>query len=151
MSCSETIVEDAAPTIEYKGYELEKTATGFDSLLYINFDYGDKDGNLGLGTNDTMGAFKGFNNLNIKFFEKKNGIYIPMEDAFGSVPDFSQRIPNLTPTGKNKEIQGSMRVSFGVNSLEIAADTLKFELYIVDRNFNESNRISASDIVLLQK
>lgn len=132
--------------------ELVKTEDGFDSLMYIHFWYEDKDGDIGLDDSDTLPPFRGVNNLIIDFQEKTNGQYQPLTIKNTNIPvDFDQRIPSLTPSGKNKEISGSMSISFGVDANEIHADTVSFQLYIVDRAFNESNIIDVSDLALKQK
>lgn len=119
--------------------------------MYITFSYEDKDGDLGLSDTDTSGAFRGANNLIINFREKNNGVYTPLVNQISGLPaDFDQRIPNLTPTGKNKEISGTISISFSVDPNEIYADTIEFDLHIVDRMFNESNVIEVSDVSLAQ-
>ncbi len=119
--------------------------------MYIKFWYEDKDGDLGLADDDTTGRFRGANNLMISFREKNNGVYTPLLNRINGEPaNFNQRIPNLTPTGKNKEISGSISVSFGVDPNEIYADSIEFDLYILDRNFNESNVIEVTDVILVQ-
>ncbi|MBO6516501.1 MAG: hypothetical protein JJ975_08105 [Bacteroidia bacterium] len=151
MACNDGASGNFAPIIELQEIELVKNDTGRDSLLFIHFTYEDKDGNLGLSDSDTSGAFRGANNLMINFREKNNGVYTPLLNRISGLPaNFNQRIPNLTPTGKNKEISGTISVSFGVDPNEIYADTIAFDLYIEDRSFNQSNVIEATDVVLVQ-
>ena len=120
-------------------------------IIFYN-SYEDKDGNLGLSDADTTDQFRGFNNLHINFREKLNGVYKELMIKNTTIPtDFDQRIPDLTPTGKNKEISGSITVSFAVDPNEIHADTVEFDLKIIDRLFNESNIIGMSDVSLRQQ
>ncbi len=152
IACSDDIATNYSPSIGLEEVEVVKKMSGTDSLLLIRFWYEDKDGDLGLRDGDTTNEFKGFNNLIINFREKRNGAYVPLTLKNTNIPvNFNQRIPNLTPTGKNKEISGSMTVSFGVDPNEIHADTVEFDLKIIDRNFNESNIIEATDVSLIQE
>lgn len=150
-SCSSDDGKSYAPVISFDEVELVKTDGGRDSLMYIRFSYEDKDGDLGLSDADTVGPYNGANNLFISFEEKKDGVYSPLLNQISGEPaNFDQRIPNLTPTGKNKEISGSISVVFGVDPNEIYADTVAFSLYIEDRAFNQSNIIEVSDVILVQ-
>lgn len=152
LGCTDSDNKSYAPEIGLEAVQRIEASDGFDSLLIVSFWYEDKDGDLGLSDSDTTDQFRGFNNLVINFREKKNGVYEPLLIKNTSIPaDFDQRIPNLTPTGKNKEISGSIAVSFGVDPNEIHADTVEFDLRIVDRAFNESNVISETNIALNQK
>lgn len=152
LGCGDSDIGNYAPIIGLESVDVVKANSGYDSLLLIRFWYEDKDGDLGLSDSDTSDQFKGFNNLIINFRAKKNGTYSPLLIKSTTIPaDFDQRIPNLTPTGKNKEISGSVTVSFGLDPNEIHADTVEFDLKIVDRSFNESNIIGMSDVTLEQQ
>ena len=149
--CADDKIIDPIPKITFDGIEIIKNAQDTDSLLYINFNYEDEDGDLGLEDSDTSGAFRGMNNLVINFYEKNLGIYTPLLiPGTAEEAQFSQRFPSLTPTGKNKDITGAMSVLFAINALEIYADTISFDLYIIDRKLNESNLIEVSDVHLIQ-
>ncbi|MFT7592533.1 MAG: hypothetical protein ACI9UJ_002471, partial [bacterium] len=151
-SCGDGDIGNYAPVIGLEGVDIVKRQDGLDSLLLIHFWYEDKDGDLGLSDSDTTDQFRGFNNLEVNFQEKRNGVYEPLLIKGTSVPaDFDQRIPNLTPTGKNKEISGSITISFSVDPNELHADTVEFDLKIIDRSFNESNIIGKSNVALQQQ
>jgi hypothetical protein len=150
--CGDGDIGNYAPKIGLEAVDIIEAKSGMDSLLVIRFWYEDKDGDLGLADSDTTDQFRGFNNLIINFREKQNGVYSQLLIKNTSIPaDFNQRIPDLTPTGKNKEISGSIAVSFGVDPNEIHADTVEFDLKIVDRSFNESNIIGQSGVALKQQ
>ena len=152
IGCQDNDDTNYAPEIGLEGVDIVPRSDGFDSLLLIQFWYEDKDGDLGLSDSDTTDKFRGFNNLHVNFREKRNGVYETLMIKNTSIPaDFDQRIPDLTPTGKNKEISGSITVSFAVDPNEIHADTVEFDLKIIDRAFNESNIIESSDISLRQQ
>jgi hypothetical protein len=150
-SCGEENVGEYAPVISLNEVEIVKKSDGSDSLLVIRFDYEDKDGDLGLDDGDTTGVFRGMNNLIINFEEKINGKYEALMDPTRTQEaNYHQRFPNLTPTGKNKNITGTMAVMFSVSPNEIYADTLAFDLHIVDRKLNQSNFIRVTDVTLVQ-
>jgi hypothetical protein len=152
FGCGDKDDTNYAPAIGLEGVDIIERNDGYDSLLLIHFWYEDKDGNLGLSDADTTDQFRGFTNLHINFREKLNGVYKALMIKNTTIPtDFDQRIPDLTPTGKNKEISGSITVSFAVDPNEIHADTVEFDLKIIDRLFNESNIIGMSDVSLRQQ
>ncbi len=150
-SCGEEITGEYAPVITLNEVEIVKKKDDSDSLLVIRFDYEDLDGDLGLNDDDTTGAFRGMNNLIINFEEKVNGKYEALLDPTRTVEaNYHQRFPSLTPTGKNKKINGTMAVMFSISPNEIYADTLAFDLHIIDRNLNQSNFIRVTDVTLVQ-
>lgn len=144
------------PTIEFLDFTVLRDAQGIDQRGVLRFGFTDGDGNIGLNRNDTTPPYD--YNLFIRYFEKKNGSF---EEVFLVTPryindttivydtaSFNGRIPPLTPAGKNKAISGEIQDTVFVNNPLSNFDTIKFELYIRDRDLNNSNVISTPAIVI---
>ena len=108
---------------------------GTDSLGAIRFSFTDGDGDIGVYGGDTSV------NLFLKYFEKQNGAFVEI------IPPQSQnaRIPDLMPIGQNKTLEGEMEVGFFANPFSVF-DTVKYEVYIVDRAMHKSNVITTPEI-----
>jgi hypothetical protein len=62
--------------------------------------------------------------------------------------DFNQRIPNLTPTGRNKRISGTLDIRLQANKNYLYPDTIICEVQIADRALHLSNAVSTGKIGL---
>ncbi|MBW6491319.1 MAG: hypothetical protein K0B15_09035 [Lentimicrobium sp.] len=144
------------PKIEFMDFVLLRDAQGIDQLGVLRFSFTDGDGNIGLYNDDTLPPFD--YNLFIRYFEQKNGTF---EEVFLITPrivndttiiydtaSFNGRIPILTPAGKNKSISGEIEDTLFVNNPLSPFDTIMFEVFIRDRDLNESNVIQTPPIVV---
>ena len=57
------------------------------------------------------------------------------------------KIPFYEPVGIDKVLQGKIKTKFFLDDLQLY-DTIKFDCYIFDREFNESNIISTPIILV---
>ncbi|MCF8257728.1 MAG: hypothetical protein K9J06_09250 [Flavobacteriales bacterium] len=134
------------PKLEYIGTVLNQSMVSqADSIGFVRFRFTDGDGDLGLNPNDTSGSFAPgelyYHNLFVRYFEKQNGDYVEFVPVF----PFHSRFRNLTPTGGDKSLQGIMDV--GVFSRPGSQwDTVRYEIFIVDRALNHSDTIVTEDI-----
>jgi hypothetical protein len=117
----------------------------------ITFHLTDGNGDIGLGTGDTTGAFHKdsiyYNNLFIREFEKIDGEFVAVSEPLGLK---KYRIPDLTPSGQNKTLIADISVSLeypysGGNPLPFSEFCYQF--YVVDRELNYSNTDTTSVIV----
>jgi len=126
------------PHIEFGGFATAKDITGKDSLGAISISYTDGDGNIGLFPWDTVEPKK--YNFYLKFMELVNNELVEVKPV-DSTLTFNARIPLLTPVGRNKNIKGDitmyLELSFARQILK--SDTIAFEIYIRDRDLNNSN------------
>lgn len=135
------------PRLEYIGTVLNQNATSAaDTIGYVSFRFTDGDGDLGLSLGDTLGKFDKdslyYHNLFVRYFEKQNGSYVEFIPVF----PFHSRFANLTPKGGDKSLQGIMDV--GVYSRPGSLfDTLRYEIFIVDRALNHSDTITTEDLI----
>jgi len=136
------------PRLEYIGTVLNlNPASATDSVAYVSFRFTDGDGDLGLSPGDTLGDFHKdsmyYHNIFVRYFEKQNGQYVEYVPVF----PFHSRFGNLTPTGGDKSLQGIMDVGVFANPASLF-DTVRYEIFIVDRALNHSDTITTEDIVL---
>jgi hypothetical protein len=128
------------PHIEFGGFATAKDITGKDSLGAISISYTDGDGNIGLFAWDTVEPKK--YNFYLKFMELVNNELVEVKPV-DSTLTFNARIPLLTPVGRNKNIKGDITMYLELYFARqiLKSDTIAFEIYIRDRDLNNSNVI----------
>jgi hypothetical protein len=128
------------PHIEFGGFATAKDITGKDSLGAITISYTDGDGNIGLFAWDTIEPKK--YNFYLKFMELVNNELVEVKPV-DSTLTFNGRIPLLTPVGRNKNIKGDITMYLELYFARqiLKSDTIAFEIYIRDRDLNNSNVI----------
>lgn len=120
----------------------------------ISFSYRDGDGDLGYGEDAVAYPFglgdPYFFNLFCEIYEvDATGQETYITDMAGDTINFHQRLTSITPEGKNKAIDGEMRVTVDFILLKINAlspERVKFKIWLVDRNLQESNVIETGVI-----
>ena len=123
------------PQIEVMGVARENN--GFkDTAATVTIYFADGDGDLGVFDDGTQKE----NNFIISCFEKKN-------DVWNFLIDLSAPFPTITPTGSNKSIDGTIDYLMPLPP-NVSNDTLRYELYIIDRAGNESNKVTTNEIVV---
>lgn len=156
VSCKKYEEYPPEPTVEFLNFVVLSDSNGIDQQGVLSFAYTDGDGNIGLYAYDTIAPYD--YNLFIKYFEQQNGVFkeillitantINDSTIIYDTATFNGRIPILTPAGKNKSIRGEIEDTLFVNNPLSPYDTIKFEVYIVDRDLNKSNVISTPPIVI---
>jgi len=128
------------PYIEFGSFATARDITGKDSLGAITISYTDGDGNIGLFTWDTVEPRK--YNFYLKFMELVNNQLVEVKPADSNIT-FNARIPLLTPVGRNKNIKGDITMYLELYFARqiLKSDTIAFEIYIKDRDLNNSNII----------
>ncbi|MEO6904000.1 MAG: hypothetical protein ABI315_12765 [Bacteroidia bacterium] len=109
----------------------------------------DGDGDVGIMKGDLNSP----DNLKMKYLYKSpiDGLFHPV-DAIDSttVMDtlfFSYRIPNLTPNGQYKALDGSIKVKLRTSPVFYPGHHIvKFEITLLDRAGHLSNRVSTNEI-----
>lgn len=121
---------------------------GKDSIVFIDIEYSDGDGNIGLEANDTFPPFnfpgKYSKNLFINVFKIENGVTLPIIIPLTTdTINFNDRIKNLTPTGKNKSIKGVLKLNLNpIPFPGVFPDSMFYTVQIIDRALNFSNVVS---------
>ena len=105
------------------------TITEFQEEVNLVIKYIDGDGDLGDNDPDIKNLF---------IIDQRNGV------------EYTYRIPQLSPNGSNITIEGNLEVD--LNSLSIVgsanSESVKFDIYIIDRSGNQSNIITSSAITV---
>ena len=137
------------PHIEFGGFATAKDITGKDSLGAISISYTDGDGNIGLFAWDTVEPKK--YNFYLKFMELVNNELVEVKPVDSSLT-FNGRIPLLTPVGRNKNIKGDITMYLELYFARqiLKSDTIAFEIYIRDRDLNNSNVVE-TPLFLIQR
>ncbi|MBP6976975.1 MAG: hypothetical protein PHD61_05600 [Bacteroidales bacterium] len=151
QSCLEQVEFPIEPYIELNSFAKIIDSTGIDNRGIIEISYQDGDGDIGLTELDTLPGWE--YNLFIRYFEKIDGTF---EEVFITYYDqdslkldtifMNGRIPLLTPAGKNKAIKGIIQDTLFINNYSSPYDTIRFEVYIKDRAFHESNHVTTPEI-----
>lgn len=136
------------PKLEYIGFVPNPNPTSqADSIGFVRFRFTDGDGDLGLNPADTFGDFAQgqfyYHNLFVHYLEKQNGEYVEFVPVF----PFHSRFRSLTPSGGDKSLQGIMDVGVFARP-GTQWDTVRYEIFIVDRALNHSDTIVTEDIRL---
>jgi hypothetical protein len=125
------------PFIEFKDFVSNKDTAN----LFLNFT--DGDGDIGLTQNDTIAP----NNYNcfITYIEKQKGIWVKRQLPF----EFNYRIPVVNTTSKSKTVKGEIKIAIKPYYYDPFSkyDTIKYEIYIVDKALNKSNVITTREII----
>lgn len=116
----------------------------------LNIRFTDGDGDFGLAPRDTTPPFQRFDedgednfyhyNLHVDLFYREEGEWVALELPPGALGNRA-RIPNLTPEGQNKQLRVLIRWDFTGEVpavLPEGADTVKFEVVLIDRALNVS-------------
>jgi hypothetical protein len=112
------------------------TATQFTAdEIKVTIHYEDGDGDLGYNGDPVNNLF--LTDLRLAFAGNP-----------GRVNSFS--FESLSPNTKNPSIQGDITITLTTPPYEPSEEALVFEIYLIDRAGNESNRITTDGITILQ-
>ncbi|HDO27510.1 MAG TPA: hypothetical protein ENH02_05275 [Bacteroidetes bacterium] len=148
------------PEISYQGFWLENNVTtGITERGVLIFSYKDGDGNLGLAKGDTMPPFNFgspyYYNLILDYYEMQHGKFVKVPLVFWNQETqqydtltFNSRFPILTPLTGNKAIKGVFQDTLFLYNPLSKFDTIKFGVYIYDRDLNKSNAIETPPIII---
>lgn len=155
-SCAEKTEFSEIPFIQFTTFEQLKTASGKDSIGILKLYFTDGDGDMGLNSSDTLSPYnKGsqyYYNFFITYFEKQNGVWtkvvLPPPFPGADTLTNNSRIPNLTPTGQNKSLEGEISMQLFTNNPFSPYDTIRYDVRICDRALNMSNLVQTPEIIL---
>lgn len=137
------------PIIEFKEFISyvggQNTVDSADCVIKFT----DGDGDIGLAKEDTVSP----PNLRLKYLYKNltDGKFYPM-DAIDSTTAidtlyFDYRIPNITPDGQYKALDGTINAKFRTTPVFYPGHkVVKFEITLRDRAGNKSNMVSTNEI-----
>lgn len=137
ISCSKKEEYPIIPEIEFLGMTklYDPVLQRYDrGVLAISFK--DGDGDIGLFDNQAEPPY----NFYVKYFELQNGAETRV--VISDTNEFNARIPVLTPSGSVKAIKGEIEDTLNIFNMLSPFDTIKFEVYLVDRELHKSNTVS---------
>lgn len=136
ISCEKENDFSEIPFLEFVGHEF--TQKDGQRFIRVELYFNDRDGDIGLNDEDTLSPFnlgsEYFNNLWVTGFLVVNGVF---RDTF---PGFDGRIPDLTPQGQNKSLEGSIFYTLPTDGLAVG-DSMAYEFILIDRALNRSNSV----------
>lgn len=133
------------PVIEFKKF----TLYGNDSADCI-IKFKDGDGDIGILEGDTISD----DDLKMKYFYKaSDGTFQPYDEDPGTAAFdtlfYSYRVPNITPDGQYKALDGEIKIKLRAAPLFNPTHTLvKFEITLTDRAGNKSNMVTTDEITV---
>lgn len=137
QSCLDKQTASPVPLIAFNDFQANKDTAN----LFLDFT--DGDGDIGLTQSDTVAP----NNYNcfITYYEKQKGTWVKRDLPV----EFNYRIPIINTTTKKKKLTGIIKIELKPFYYDPFSkfDTIKYELYIVDRAFNKSNVIETPEII----
>ncbi|MBA9077922.1 MULTISPECIES: hypothetical protein [Rufibacter] len=154
------------PSLSFREVE-QSTVTNNPSVgvyekLILVLRFQDGDGNLGLSPNREKypGDFKGPFADNQKYhynwfattYKKVNGKYEVLKISNTPLV-YNGRFPRIDSEDRQEPLEGDIRYTIEINKKSTGSfiqrgDTIRFDVFIVDRALNESNTVSTSDIVI---
>jgi hypothetical protein len=139
------------PIIEFQDFINYVSPRGTVDSADCIIKFTDGDGDVGLMEGDTSSPA----NLRLKYLYKNltDGKFYPMDGIDSTtVLDtlyFDYRIPNLTPDGQYKALDGSIKAKFRTSPVFYPGHkVVKFEIVLRDRAGNKSNMITTNEITL---
>ena len=149
-ACSKLETYSELPSVEFKQVYLADTVDGLGNdvkLQNVTLEVIDGDGNLGLNDEDTLEHFHHdslyYNNLFIAIFEKHGKDYVELKKLSEGL---RYRIPYKAPIGQNKYLKAEVRVKLEIPLAYFDYDTVRYEIFVYDRDLNKSQIAESCDI-----
>lgn len=146
-TCRKIEVLPDIPRIEFQSFAVFDTIDILGNKAKggrLKFYFEDGDGNIGLKQPQTR--LDDSTDLFFTLYRKTNGVMLPAPEDDPLTPS-PYRIPYLERLGQNKILKGTISVTF-LYLFYSPADTLRYEFYLKDREYNDSNVEMTSEIIL---
>jgi hypothetical protein len=135
------------PRIEFRSFEVFDTLDILGNLSKggrLKFYFEDGDGDLGI--KEPVMPWDDSTNIFLTLYKKINGTYVPADTGDPLYPS-NYRIPILNRPGQSKTLKGTISVTF-LYLFYNPLDTIKYDFFIRDRAYNDSNTDTTCDIAL---
>lgn len=134
------------PYIEFLSFTKIQNNTGVDDKALMTIYFTDGDGDIGLREEDTLSPYdpgsEYYYNFIITYLEKVNGVYDTVSLPFTN----NSRIPLVNPDLIVKPIKGEIEIELFINNPLSSADTIAFDVQLIDRALHKSNIIRTEDL-----
>ncbi len=138
-ACTKHEVYSVIPAIEYKSFEKIPSNTGADNKAYMTITFTDGDGDIGLNPEDTFPPYnpggKYYYNFFIDYYELQGDSFVKIDLPITN----NSRIPYVEPNLAELGIKGEIEIELYFNNIMSKADSIKYEMYILDRALHKSN------------
>jgi hypothetical protein len=151
VSCRKSGQFSDIPSLEYKRYSFESEPGTNRQNYVLTVAFTDGDGDIGIleGSQIDSCNLSDYNFL-IRYFEKINGAYAEIPAADSCLP-FHNIIPDITPEGQNKILEGDIIAKFPYSGLPLFnTDSIRFEFVLIDRAGHRSAPVKSERIGLEQ-
>lgn len=156
-SCQKDQEYSIIPAIEFNTINDVSTSQADSIDIIINFT--DGDGDIGFTEGDTLPPFdKDTAEFNYYYFNLHFHTYHYVDSSWvlfdwsevddSDIPEYQKisfRVPYLTPTGQNKSLNGTILAGYRISPA--FPDSVYFEIELVDRALNISNKIRTPVII----
>lgn len=159
VACEPPVSLDNTPSLEWEKAEARVLGDTADNrrVIDITMAFTDGDGDVGSADEDIRDTcdlnqydqFLERYDLYIYYHEKVNGQLKEIPPADSCLP-FHNILPNLTPEGQNKTLEGTIKTPFEYSNFPVnrGVDSIMFELRLEDRAGRSSPRISGPVIAV---
>ncbi len=159
IACEQDQKFDDIPNLQWRKASLRYLGDSADNRRVVDltmyFTDGDGDiGREGMSSSDTCqlsnyDRFLERYDLFIYYYEKVNGQYREIPPIDSCFP-FHNILPDLMPEGQNKTLEGDITTPFDYANFPANrnADSIRFELMLIDRSGNKSPRIISDPIAI---
>ncbi len=155
-SCKDDPKFEDTPYLEWRSHEYEVDPNTNNSKVIMTTYFTDGDGDVGREESDfdcesEYDQFIKDFDMYIRYFEKVSGTFVEVFPVDSCLP-FHNYLPDLTPEGQNKTLEGEIELRFNFTGLpqNAGVDSVKFELLLQDRSGNKSNMAFSPSIFIQQ-
>ena len=145
-ACTKHEVYSVIPRIEYKSFDKIPNGTSSDNKAYMTINFKDGDGDIGLNAGDTFPPFNPGNpyyyNFIIDYYELQGDSFVKIDLPITN----NSRIPYIEPNLAELGIKGEIEIELYFNNIMSDADSIRYEMYIIDRALHKSNVIMTPSI-----
>ena len=158
-SCDDGPKFEDTPFLEWRSDDYEIDDVTNNSKVIMTTYFTDGDGDVGregssFDCEDQYEAFINDFDMYVRYFEKVSGNYVEIvpgvDGNLDSCLPFHNYLPNLTPEGQNKTLEGEIELRFNFTGLPLnpGVDSVRFELQLQDRAGNRSNIANSPSIFI---
>ena len=145
-ACTKHETYSIIPEIAYKSFDKIQTSSGIDDKAHLTITFTDGDGDIGLNPEDTFPPYNVhspyYYNYIIDYYEQQGDSFIKIDLPLTN----NSRIPYVQADLAERGIKGEITIELFFNNIMSTADSIRYELYILDRALHKSNVITTPSI-----